>query len=411
VTTANTTHWTPSEEAAAAYRDRLDPYPYYAEARRSAPVREVLPGDIEAEGVGALSLANGRKAFALFRGDDIDAVMKDADTFSSRIYTEIMTWGDALLGMDAPRHPMYRALVSRAFSRKSLGAWYDEVIPPVINRLVDAFSGRGRADLVSELTGRFPFEVIAMLMGIPPGDHDAFREWTMAVVNAWMEPEASLAANEKIREYFAPILGARRAEPVDDLLSQLVTAQVDGRGLDDEEIDAFIISLFSAGSDTTYYSSSNLFHSLLTHPEQFEAVLADRALIPQAVEESLRWQTGGPLYNLRRVTRDTQMGGVDIPAGADVILMFASQHRDQDRYTDPDNFDIHRSEGRRGTFGSGPHTCLGNHLARMEMATALSICMDRLPGLRLDPAQDVPPVEGVVWRGPASLPVIFDVGA
>jgi cytochrome P450 len=209
-----------------------------------------------------------------------------------------------------------------------------------------------------------------------------------------------------VKEYLAGILAQRRREPREDLISELAQAELDGERLSDEEIFSFLRLLLPAGVETTFRSTGNLLYSLLSRPDQIEAVRADRSLVPQAIEEAVRYET--PLLNITRIaTRDTVLSGVDIPAGSTVMVMLAGANRDEARYPDPDRFDITRPARPHLSWGQGPHICLGMHLARIEMRLALNLLLDRLPNLRLDPDGDDPHIRGQVFRSPTSLPVLF----
>jgi cytochrome P450 len=222
------------------------------------------------------------------------------------------------------------------------------------------------------------------------------------------ERERGLAASEALREYFVPILADRRQEPREDLISGLAQAEIDGERLSDEEIFSFLRLLLPAGVETTYRSLGNLLLGLLSNPDQLDAVRADRSLIPQAIEEAIRWEP--PLLTITRVaTRDTELGGVSIPAGSAVMPVLGAANRQEDRYPDPDRFDIFRQPRAHIGFGHGVHVCLGMHLARLEMRVALNLLFDRLPNLRLDPDGNDPHIRGQVFRSPTSIPVLFDV--
>jgi cytochrome P450 len=222
-----------------------------------------------------------------------------------------------------------------------------------------------------------------------------------------MNPERGLAASAALCDYFAPILEARRAEPKEDLISALAAAEIDGAKLHDEEIYSFLRLLLPAGVETTYRSLGSLLFALLSNPAQLEAIRTDRSLLPQAIEEAVRWES--PLLTITRVaTRETELGGVQIPAGATVMPMLGAANRQDDRYPDPDTFDIFRQPKANLGWGHGVHVCLGMHLARLEMRTAVNLLLDRLPNLRLDPDGDDPHIRGQVFRSPTSLPVLFD---
>ena len=252
------------------------------------------------------------------------------------------------------------------------------------NDLIDRFAERGRADLVREFTFPYPTQIIAGLLGLPREDFPQFQRWSISLLGIIVNRERAIAASNALRDYFAPILAARRAEPRDDLISSLATAEIDGERLTDEEIYSFLRLLLPAGVETTYRSLGNLLFGLLTHPDQLEAVRSDRSLIPQAIEEAVRWEA--PLLTITRVaTRDSELAGVPIPAGSTVMPLLGAANRDEDRYPDPDRFDIFRAPKPNISWGHGVHLCLGMHLARLEMRVALELLLDRLPDLRLDP--------------------------
>src|SRR4029450_3056791 len=199
-----------------------------------------------------------------------------------------------------------------------------------------------------------------------------------------MNPERGLAASAALCDYFAPILKARRAEPKDDLISALAEAEIDGQKLEDEEIYSFLRLLLPAGVETTYRSLGSLLLGLLKNPAQLDAIRADRSLLAQAIEEGVRWEP--PLIMITRVaTRDTELGGVAIPAGCSVMPVLGAANRQDERDGDPNRFDIFRDAKPNIGWGHGVHVCLGMHLARLEMRVALNLLLDRLPNLRRGP--------------------------
>jgi cytochrome P450 len=309
--------------------------------------------------------------------------------------------------MDEPVHGRLRSLVSKAFSQKALARWEDELVGRVGNSLIDRFAGNGKADLVKEFTFDYPSRIIAGLLGLPEQDYPQFQRWSISLLSWILNPQRGLAASAALCDYFAPILAARRAEPKDDLISGLAQAEIDGEKLEDEEIYSFLRLLLPAGVETTYRALGSLLLALLSDPEQLDAIRADRSLLPQAIEEGVRWEP--PLLTITRVaTRDTELGGVPIPAGSTVMPMLGAANRQEDRYPDPDRFDIFRAPKSHLGWGHGVHVCLGMHLARLEMRTAVNLLLDRLPNLRLDPDGGDPHIRGQVFRSPTSLPVLFD---
>jgi cytochrome P450 len=381
--------------------DVRDPYSGLAVMRREQPVQRLDTSTMPHE--------ESKPVFMVYRHEEVAQMLRDNETFSSAIIID--AFGDALgkhvmLGMDEPEHGRHRALVSKAFSQKAMARWEHELIGQVGNQLIDQFAGRGRADLSREFTFPYPTQIIASLLGLPRKDYPQFQRWSVALLSILFTRERGLAASEALREYFIPILAARRQEPRADLISGLAQAEIDGEMLSDEEIFSFLRLLLPAGVETTYRSLGNLLLALLSNPEQLEAVRCDRPLIPQAVEEAIRWEP--PLLTITRVaTRATELGGVSIPAGSAVMPVLGAANRQEDRYADPDRFDIFRSARAHIGFGHGVHVCLGMHLARLEMRVALNLLFDRLPDLRLDPEGDDPHIRGQVFRSPTSLPVLF----
>lgn len=383
--------------------DARDPYPELAQSRRDTPIQvldaSLMPHD------------DAHPVYFVYRHDDIVSVLRDGETFSSaHIIDMIMgpVMGEhIMLGMDDPQHRRYRSLVATAFRQKVLGRWESELIAKVANELIDRFVDRGHAELVREFTFPYPTQIIAGLLGLPREDYRRFQRWSISILSFLSKPEEAVAASQEMKDYVAGILTERRRSPADDLISDLAQAELDGELLSDEEILSFLRLLLPAGVETTFRATGNLLFSLLSHPPQLDAVRHDRSLVAGAIEEALRLET--PLLNITRLaTRDTEISGVAVEAGSTVMLMLAAANRDENRHEDPDAFDIFRNEPKPHiSFGHGPHMCLGVHLARLEMRVALELLLDRLPGLRLDPAADDPHIRGQVFRSPTELPVLF----
>ena len=381
-----------------------DPYTELARMRRENPIQRIdmsgMPGE------------EGKPVFIVYRHEDITTMLRDNRTFSSAIV--ISAFGDVLgrhvmLGMDEPEHGRHRALVAKAFSQKALARWETGLVARVGNDLIDAFADRGTADLVKEFNFPYPTRIIAGILGLPEEDFPQFQRWSISLLSFTMNPERGKAASVALENYFAPILAARRAEPRDDLISSLAAAEIDFERLSDDEIYSFLRLLLPAGIETTYRAFGNLMFALLSNPEQLDAVRNDRGLLVQAIEEAVRWEA--PLLTITRVaTCDTELAGVPIPAGSSVMPMLGAANRQEDRYPDPDRFDIFReAKGALVSWGYGAHVCLGMHLARLEMRTAANLLLDRLPNLRLDPGDADPHIRGQVFRSPTTLPVRFVV--
>ncbi len=382
--------------------DVRDPYPELAAARRAHPVQRLDTSN--------MPHADDAAVFFVYGYDDIQEVLRDGKTYSSAHIID-MLMGDIMgkhiiLGMDDPEHRRYRALVSTAFRQKALANWEERLIVPAVDELLDRIADRGRADLVTDFTFPFPTIVTAGMLGLPREDLRQFQRWSIAILGFHTHRERAVNAAQEVKEYLAEILAERRREPREDVISDLSRAELDGEKLSDEEIFSFLRLLLPAGIETTYRSTGNMLYSLLSRPEQLQALRDNRALIPRAVEESIRFET--PLLNITRMaTTTTVLHDVRIPAGSTVMLMLAAANRDESRWNDPDDFDIFRTPRPHTSFGGGSHNCLGIHLARTEMRLALEKMLDELPNLRLDPDADDPHISGQVFRSPAALPVLF----
>ena len=385
--------------------DVPDPYPYLAAARRRGPVQREwpLPADIA-----PLDEDNAEVWWNVLGHDEVVTVLRDHETYSSCVLAEIMgpMLDGTMIAMDEPAHRAQRALVAPAFRPKLLARWQDELVRTVVDGLLDSIMETGRADLVRRLMFAFPVRVIARILGLPERDSARFQRWSIELISIFVDWDRGLAAAHALRAYLAEQTAERRAHPGDDLVSELVQTDVDGTRLTDEEIFAFVRMLLPAGIETTYRSLGNVMYALLTHPDQLDEVVQEPALRAAAIEETLRWET--PVVMVpRRCVSQTHLGGVDIPAGAGVNVFLGSANRDERRYTDPDRFDIHRPVAPHVAFGSGPHACLGMHLARMEMRVALDAVLERLVDLRLDPSAPHPRIVGSAFRSPDALPVVF----
>ena len=382
--------WTPLAEAAAR-----------GPVMVGSPIDQDMPMDVQIA-------SDTPQAITVLGYDEATAVLEDPETFTSELYKDIIgiVMGHSMLEMNGEEHTRHRALVSQAFRRKLLARWETELVEVVVDELIDQFADRGKADLVRELTFAFPVQVIARILGLPRADYPAFQRWSLEMLSVMVSWDRGMAASRSLRDYFATVLAERRKTPADDLISELAVAEIDGERLSDDEIFAFLRLLLPAGVETTYRSSGNLFFALLNHPDQLDAVRADRNLIHTAIEEGLRWEPP-IIFIVRQATRDTELAGLQIKAGTGVNICVGQANRDPRRYTDPERFDIFRPSRLHVTFSHGAHICLGMHLARMETRVAVNRVLDRLPNLRLDPDAEAPYIQGVAFRSPNSLPVVF----
>ena len=258
-------------------------------------------------------------SFEVFTYDLVSAAMRDNVTLPSgsiREFMSVVMGPYPLVGMDEPEHRRLRNLVAQAFRQRTLEHWDSDVVIPVVDEMIDGFVDRGAADLVSEFTYHYPAMVIAEILGLPRADHDFFQPRALAVINVAVRPEEGIVASEELRDYFAGFMEERRKHPGTDIISELVQAELDGEVLGDEEIFSFLRLLLPAGAETTYRATGSFLYGLLTHTDQLDALRADRSLMPQAIEESIRWE-GPLLITSRECASDTEIGGVRIPQGGD----------------------------------------------------------------------------------------------
>ena len=380
--------------------DLRDPYPELADKRRDQPV--------EAATYASFIEGLEQTTYVVHRYEDVVAVLRDNVTYSSSAIRALMApvMGDhVLVGMDEPEHKRLRALVSVAFRQRSLAAW-EPYAQSVVDGYLDQVVERGSAELVRELTFPYPIQVIAKILGVPPEDTGKFHEWAWWIINVAADPDKGIAASEAMKSYLAEVLDARRGDPGDDVISDLVQAELDGEQLGDEEIFSFIRLLLPAGAETTYRATGNFLFGLLTHPDQLAALRDDRSLMTQAVEEAIRWESP-LLITSRDSTVASEVAGTVIPAGCQVVAHVGSANHDDARWEAPEVFDIFREQKPHAAFGFGPHMCLGMHLARMEMRVAVGAVLDRLDDVRLAPDAEDVHIHGERFRSPTSLPVLF----
>ncbi|MFI7087401.1 cytochrome P450 [Streptomyces anulatus] len=364
-------------------------------------------------------------SYIVSRYEDVERVFKDKE---GEFTTENYDWqiepvhGRTILQLSGREHAVRRALVAPAFRGSDLREKFLPVIERNSRELIDKFRDAGSVDLVADYATRFPVNVIADMLGLDKSDYERFHGWYTAVIaflgNLSGDPEVTRAGERtrvEFAEYMLPIIRERREAPGDDLLSTLCTAEVDGVRMGDEDIKAFCSLLLAAGGETTDKAIAGIFTNLLRHPEQLEAVRADRTLIPRAFAETLRYTP--PVHMImRKSATEVALGGGTVPAGSTVTCLIGAANRDEDRYRDPDAFDIFREDltatnafsaaADHLAFALGRHFCVGALLAKAEVDIGVGQLLDAMPDLRL--ADGFDPVErGVFTRGPQSLPVRF----
>jgi len=387
------------------FGDDLDPYPQiHAMRARGA----VLPGSYR-ENLGYSCFYGPGPKFSILGSKEIEEVLTDTSRFSNSGYRPTLgtTFGmGSISTMDNPEHGRWRRIFQKIFLPQFVRTWGESIVDPVVNGLMDKFLPRGEADLVGEFTQRYPFEVIYRQLDLPESDVQTFQRLAIGQTD-YVHMAQAQEAGVKLGEYFKALIDARRANPGDDLVSLLAATEVDGENLPELELVSFLRQLMNAAGDTTYRGTSVLLTALLNNPDQLEAIRQNRELIPAAIEEALRWD-GPVLAQLRVAIHDTTLGGVQIPAGAYLDAVAGAANRDPAIYPDPDSFNINRDKRAHYAFARGPHICVGQHLARVEMTRALHAVLDSLHNLRLDPEKPVPEIRGIMMRVPAHIHVRFD---
>jgi cytochrome P450 len=387
-----------------------DPYPVYAELQRQGTV---FAGDMLTEHLGfdssMLSLWGGQP-FTVLGYDEVRQVLNNPAHFSSAIYGvgSVKTMGRNIIVMDPPEHHLHRRLVQAAFSKRTTERWNDEIAQPLVDeRFSDDFVARGHAELMSEFCITYPISVIHHILGLPRENLAQVHQWAIGLLLYRTHLDIAQVCAERLGALVAQHVELRRSFPGDDIISALCRATLPtGESLTDEEIATFLRVFLNAGSETTTSALGSLFSHLLSEPEQLELVRSNPEYVPRAVEETLRLEPSlGVTW--RVCVDDYELGGLTIPGGSPVCVGIAAANRDPRRFEQPARFDITRRAEPHVTFGYGPHVCLGQHVARMEMATALTTFLDRLPKLRL--ASDARPAgRGVTFRSPVSVPVRWD---
>ena len=385
-----------------------DPYPYYEQFHASCPVKHYT---LTEEQVAATTPEHNpfiigplRELWMLFAHEDIHEALTDYETFSSLregIGLE-RTAAPNKIGMlnysDPPHHGPQRAIVMQALAPKLVRLMEDR-IAAYADGLIDGFIDRGEADIAAEYCDPLPGLMFCELFGAPSTDQPVFKKWSDAIISGYsVDPELQKQAGAAAMEmagYFMVRINARREQLArgeslpEDLLTGLMTTEADGRCFDDTELVTAITLLIMAGNDTTTGAMGHAIHALCTHPEQLETLRRDPTLLPNAVEESLRFDSpAGCLF--RTTTKDVTVAGVDIPAGAKVGIPFGSANRDPAVFERPNEFDITRTRAdlkKLLTFGMGPHYCIGQALGRATVRIGLDRLLTRLPDFQLDPAQ------------------------
>ncbi len=372
-----------------------DPYPEYGRLRAESPI----------------CLDNGTGGmWALLRYEDVYGALQDHGTFSSAQTAGQSTEGGAqetnmklvLLNDDPPRHTRFRRLVNKAFTPRrirELEPWLESVVQELLEDV-----GSGEFEVVEGYTMPLPVMAIAQLLGIPREEYQTFKRWTDAALGVHSpSQEERMQSAMEMMGYFGKMAAMRRQQGAEDLITALVEAEIEGEALQDWEVLGFCMLLLIAGNETTTNLMGNLIAFLSQRPKLWARLREDRSLLPQLIEEMLRYES--PVQVLfRRTTREVEVNGVTLPAEARVGVFYGAANRDPEEWDEPDSFVLERDLHSHVGFGHGTHYCLGSPLARAEARITLNAWLDRFA--TLEPS--APPVRqsgtGVVL-GYTSLPV------
>ena len=331
--------------------------------------------------------------WALTDGDAIQQALQDWRTFSSTSVTAMnpeptFLWIPEML--DPPLHTKWRKLLGREFSPNAVAAREPE-IRKVAVELIAGFAGRTEVEALDEFARVFPTRIFMRMMGLPEEDLDLFLAWVHDLLHLSFDQDPGMAragaAMQAVSAYFAEQIALRREEPRDDLLSRAMTWVIDGEKISDYDMHAFCVLMFQAGFDTVPISIGWALYHFATHPEHRKAIIDDPSLVPMSVEEILRVYSF--VIPARKATTDVEIGGCPVKAGEMVMLPLSVTNRDPERYENPLEVDLHRTTSNHIAFGSGPHRCLGSHLARLELVVAVEEWHRRIPDYRLAEDQDL----------------------
>jgi cytochrome P450 len=377
-----------------------DPYPVYRQLREEAPVLVTRNGTVILtrfadvwDALRTPALGKPEQGFAASQGRAPGEQVSEA----------MRRWQHTILFANPPEHTRLRRLISSQFAPRHVGQLREQVAA-MADRYLDRLDSEDEPDFIANVAQPLPAQVIADLLGIPAG-WESFAG-TIRDLVALFEPAAppdaaarSITAQDRLGEFLAPILAAKRRDPRDDLLSRLATAR-DADALDDTELTATAILLFAAGFETTVNLLGNGLHALLTHPAQLARLRERPGLIPGAIEEFLRFDSPVQLTS-RTALRPCRTAGTQLAAGQTVVVLLGAANRDPARFTSPDQLDVTRDEGPPLSFATGSHFCLGAHLARLEAAEVFTRLLARYP--RLDIAGPARRRPGTSLRGLADL--------
>ncbi|WP_067168928.1 cytochrome P450 [Microtetraspora niveoalba] len=389
------------------HANRADPYPLYAELRETPVMRRKDGGYV---------VSTYREIVALLHDPRISSIRPEPPEGGSPPGDESLPGlPPAFIRRDPPEHDRLRRLAMRHFGPPHSPGRVEGMrrqVGETVTRLIDAFAGRDRVDVVDAFAYPLPVIVICRLLGVPTEDEPRFRAWSEALVET-LDPRAGeaverrrVAAGTELRAYLDELADARLRQPSDDLLSALVTDDAEGR-MSREELLSTAALLLVAGHETTVNLIANGMLTLLRHPAELDRLRREPDRVDAVIEELLRYEPPVHMPPVRTALDDIEIAGTTIPKGARITLALAAADRDPGRFPDPDRFDPDREDKEHLGFGGGVHFCFGAPLARLETQLALSELARRLENPRL--VADPPPYrQNAALRGPRHLHIEFD---
>ena len=386
--------------------DRDIVYPEIDFATDPLPNIQALTGDLREQGRFFPVMRHGEKALLVTRFDDVSFAFGDEKDIplseGAKRFAE-PAQGRSLFSMTGDEHRTHRALVSSAFTPSAIDRYERELMAPEAREALARLplANGGKADLINGFAEMYGISVIVRILGLPVADDLRFKRWAHDLVSSSWALETAMKASREFEDYVIPIIHERRRGMAEDFLSRLARAEIDGKRLEDIDIVSFLRVLFPAGADTTFRQLGNLIVAMLTVPGLKRKLLADRGLIPQAIDEALRWEPAIGLYP-RLVPKDVEWRGAFIPANTFLLLSVTSANRDPRMFDAPEIFDLTRRTKKITTFGAGIHFCLGAVLARREMNVAVNAILDLYPNIELDEPENTS-IAGATLRGPAEL--------
>jgi cytochrome P450 len=383
-----------------------DPYPAFARARAEAPVQWH-------EAMGLWLAFTHAESNAVLRDRRLGRIWRDKAP-AERFESFNLIHRNAILEMEPPEHTRLRRLISSAFARghvERLRPWVEDLARQLVDELVERSGGSEPVDLLAGMAEQLPVAVIAELLGVPEADRPLLRPWSNAIVKMYeygrtteIEESAERAADEFVA-YLRELAAVRRKDLGEDLVSHLVSMRdADGDKLTEDELVTTCILLLNAGHEATVNVSGNGTLALLRHPEQLQRLRADRALLPTAIEEFMRYDSPLQLFE-RTATEDVEIGGITVERGQKIAALLGAANRDPAVFAEPDTFDVGRPDNSHITFGAGVHFCIGAPLARVELQASFGALLDRTTTFELG-GEPVRRPEFVI-RGLQALPVVL----